>query len=114
MASGLMCFSRTPTNLRTRSSSRAQCAVSSVYQLGNLARPQPCALQSAPSLAHCALPRPARPALCSSRGISKEVARQLLVYSFGREVVQGLREEALQARVEAAMRSTLASFASIA
>lgn len=45
-----------------------------------------------------------------SRGISAEVARQMLVYSFGREVVQGLRDEALQARVEAAMRATLASF----
>jgi hypothetical protein len=35
----------------------------------------------------------------------------MLVYSFGREVVQGLRDDALQARVEAAVKQTLAGFA---
>lgn len=48
----------------------------------------------------------------SSRGISAEVARSMLVYSFGREVIQQLRDESLQGRVEAAMRAALASFAS--
>jgi hypothetical protein len=33
----------------------------------------------------------------------------MLVYSFGREVVQGLSDEELQARVEAAVLQTLAS-----
>lgn len=35
----------------------------------------------------------------------------MLVYSFGGEVVQGLRDEALQGRVEAAIRGALSSFA---
>ena len=48
---------------------------------------------------------------CRARGISTEVARQMLVYSFGREVVQGLQDAALQARVEAAVRQTLAASA---
>lgn len=48
--------------------------------------------------------------LCRARGISAEVARQLLVYSFGREVVQQLRDESLEARVQAAVRAALASF----
>jgi hypothetical protein len=34
----------------------------------------------------------------------------MLVYSFGREVVRGLEDEALQARVEAAVQQTLNSF----
>lgn len=46
-----------------------------------------------------------------SRGISSEVARQLLVYSFGREVVQTLRDEVLQARVESAVAAKLSAFA---
>lgn len=46
-----------------------------------------------------------------ARGISAEVARTMLVYSFGREVVQGLRDDALQGRVEAAVRDTLSAFA---
>jgi Fe-S cluster assembly protein SufD len=44
-----------------------------------------------------------------SRGIDPAAARQMLVYSFGREVVAGLRDEALMARVEAAARATLAA-----
>lgn len=46
-----------------------------------------------------------------SRGISAETARKLLVYSFGREVVQSLRDAQLQARVEAAVQAGLAGFA---
>ena len=57
-----------------------------------------------------AAPPPSHPA-CRARGISAEVARTMLVYSFGREVVQCLRDDALQARVEAAVRAALASFA---
>ena len=33
----------------------------------------------------------------------------MLVYSFGREVVQGLKDEALMERVEAAVQRTLAT-----
>ncbi|GAB4814356.1 hypothetical protein N2152v2_001402 [Parachlorella kessleri] len=44
-----------------------------------------------------------------SRGISPATARQMLVYSFGREVVQGLKDEALMERVEAAVQRTLAT-----
>ncbi|EFN51512.1 hypothetical protein CHLNCDRAFT_59225 [Chlorella variabilis] len=46
-----------------------------------------------------------------ARGVTANVARQMLVYSFGLEVVQGLRDDALQARVEAAVQRTLDSFA---
>ena len=46
---------------------------------------------------------------CRSRGISPATARQMLVYSFGREVVQGLKDEALMERVEAAVQRTLAT-----
>jgi hypothetical protein len=42
------------------------------------------------------------------------MARQMLVYSFGREVVQALRDNALQGRVEAAVTATLAGFVSAA
>eukprot|EP00887_Chlorella_sp_A99_P005803 scaffold1.g5803.t1 len=42
-----------------------------------------------------------------SRGLSVEVARQLLVHSFGGEVVQDLRDEQLLKRVERAVRATL-------
>lgn len=42
-----------------------------------------------------------------ARGIDTATARQMLVYSFGREVVQGLRDEALLARVEGAVRRSL-------
>ena len=51
---------------------------------------------------------------CRARGISAEMARQMLVYSFGREVVQALRDDALQGRVEAAVTATLAGFVSAA
>ena len=44
-----------------------------------------------------------------ARGISAELARSLLVYSFGGEVVGALGDEALQRRVEAAVRASLAS-----
>jgi hypothetical protein len=46
---------------------------------------------------------------CRSRGIDPPSARQMLVYSFGREVVQGLRDEALIGRVEDAVQRCLAS-----
>ena len=42
-----------------------------------------------------------------SRGISAEAARQVLVYSFGGEVVQHLRDEKLMKRVEAATKKKL-------
>ena len=45
-----------------------------------------------------------------SRGISENVARQVLVYSFGREVVQHLRDEGVVGRVEAATKQALATF----
>ena len=43
-----------------------------------------------------------------SRGIDQDAARQVLVYSFGREVVQHLRDESLLERVEIATRAALA------
>ena len=43
-----------------------------------------------------------------ARGISVAAARQMLVYSFGREVVEYLGDEALMGRVEAAVLATLA------
>lgn len=42
-----------------------------------------------------------------SRGISEEAARQVLVYSFGREVVQHLKDDAAIGRVEAATKKKL-------
>ena len=59
-------------------------------------------------------PSPPNAALCRARGISADMARQMLVYSFGREVVQALRDDALQGRLEAAVTATLASFVSAA
>lgn len=59
----------------------------------------------------CLHPADTWPVLCRARGVTANVARQMLVYSFGLEVVQGLRDDALQARVEAAVQRTLDSFA---
>jgi Fe-S cluster assembly protein SufD len=42
-----------------------------------------------------------------SRGISEEAARQVLVYSFGREVVQHLKDDAVISRVEVATKKKL-------
>ena len=42
-----------------------------------------------------------------ARGIPADVARQSLVYSFGAEVVQGLRYEKLVARIQADMEAAL-------
>jgi len=42
-----------------------------------------------------------------SRGISEEAARQVLVYSFGREVVQHIKDDAAIGRVEAATKKKL-------
>ena len=44
-----------------------------------------------------------------SRGISEDAARQVLVYSFGREVVQHLRDASAMERVEIATRRALAT-----
>lgn len=44
-----------------------------------------------------------------SRGISEEAARQVLVYSFGREVVQHLRDDKAMERVEIATRRALSA-----
>ena len=70
----------------------------------------------APWLTTCPRLSPSPPSLppCRARGISAEMARQMLVYSFGREVVQALRDNALQGRVEAAVTATLAGFVSAA
>lgn len=51
--------------------------------------------------------------MCRARGINSEAARRMLVYSFGREVVQGLGDEVLEARVHASVQQTLASFTSV-
>lgn len=42
-----------------------------------------------------------------ARGVSYEVARQALVFSFGAEVVQQLRHEALVQRIQADVTSSL-------
>lgn len=53
---------------------------------------------------------PLPPDVCRrARGIDANTARQMLVYSFGREVVAGLGDEALVGRVEEAARASLAA-----
>ncbi|KAL4531891.1 hypothetical protein Ndes2437B_g02327 [Nannochloris sp. 'desiccata'] len=47
-----------------------------------------------------------------SRGISEEAARQVLVYSFGREVVQHLKDDAAIGRVEVATKKKLVAVVS--
>ena len=44
-----------------------------------------------------------------ARGIDEATAREMLVYSFGREIVAGLKDELLLDRVEKSIRHTLAS-----
>ena len=46
---------------------------------------------------------------CRSRGLDQQTARQMLVYSFGKEVTQKLRYAQAQARVAAAVTAALAS-----
>jgi len=48
-----------------------------------------------------------------SRGISEESARQVLVYSFGREVVQHLKDDAAIGRVEVATKKKLVDVAAV-
>ena len=43
-----------------------------------------------------------------SRGLDQQTARQMLVYSFGKEVTQHLGLPQLQARIEGAVNATLA------
>jgi len=44
-----------------------------------------------------------------SRGLDQQTARQMLVYSFGKEVTQKLRYAQAQARISAAVTAALAS-----
>ena len=47
--------------------------------------------------------------VCRSRGLDQEMARQMLVYSFGKEVTQKLRFPELQNRIQDAVNQALAS-----
>ena len=49
-----------------------------------------------------------RNCLRRSRGLDQQTARQMLVYSFGKEVTQKLRYPQLQARIEDAVNAALA------
>jgi hypothetical protein len=46
---------------------------------------------------------------CRARGIDAAAARKVLVYSFGKEVVNRLPSKALQGRIEAAVSASLAA-----
>ena len=48
-------------------------------------------------------------AMCRSRGLDQQTARQMLVYSFGKEVTQKLRYAQAQARVAATVTALLAA-----
>jgi hypothetical protein len=47
--------------------------------------------------------------LCRSRGIDNDMARQMLVFSFGAEVTQHLKHEQLLERLQTAVNAGLAS-----
>ena len=48
-------------------------------------------------------------ALCRSRGIDNDMARQMLVFSFGAEVTQHLKHEQLLERLQTAVNAGLAT-----
>ena len=47
--------------------------------------------------------------MCRSRGIDNDMARQMLVFSFGAEVTQHLKHEQLLERLQTAVNAGLAT-----